>query len=188
MIRVIYILITYLILCASSQASNLNYSIGTTLSFLKINDPNFKYTNNQDQLQINNISVGLNYKIPDSSFIINAYTNRIIFNKAHTRTVRNKTNGNLSQVKTKVEADTFMLGYDFGKKIIPSFMVGNVTVQKGLYSHNTLTGEKTQHSFYYGLNLSYFIKQDFYLTSSFIAPIEELGLESGVIIGLYYKL
>ena len=160
-------------------------TIGTSVSFLNINDPQFEYTSNQDQLQLSNLSLGFSQRIAKTPFIASISTNRLI-NREVSREVKNKNNGAIFTNKTKTEADSLTVGYQLGR-YIPNIGIANVGVDKSIYYAGKLAGEKQQHAILGIFGLTYIASKDISISSTFTMPNKELNLESGVVLGINYN-
>jgi hypothetical protein len=181
----IKLITTLLLLLIASSAFATTLSIGTTLSFLKINDLDFKYITSRDQLQLSSVSIGLNQRIAKTPFVVGISTNRLI-NREVSREVKSKKNGAVFTNKTKIEADSVIIGYQLGR-YIPNIGVANVGVDKSIYYAGKLAGEKQQHTILGMFGLTYLASKDISITSTIILPNKELNLESGVVFGINYN-
>ena len=177
--------LTLTLLFLSSPAFATTLSVGTTLSFLNINDPDFEYITNRDQLQLSSVSIGLNQRIAKTPFIASISTNRFI-NREVSREVKSKKSGVVFTNKTKTEVDSFILGYQLGR-YIPNVGIANVGVDKSIYYAGKLAGEKQQHTILGIFGLTYIVSKDISITSTFTLPNKELNLEAGVVFGINYN-
>ena len=178
--------ITFLFLLLSAPAfANPTLSIGTTLSLLKINDPDFQYTSNRDQLQLSSVSFALSERINKSPFIASISTNRLI-NRSVDREVVSKKNGVFFTNKTKIKADTLTIGYQMGR-YIPNFGLTNVGVEKSLYYAGKFLMKKQQTALIPSIGLTFIANKDISINSTIIAPNKELNLDAGVVFGVNYN-
>ena len=177
--------LTLTLLFLSSPAFATTLSVGTTLSFLNINDPDFEYITNRDQLQLSSVSLGLNQRIAKTPFIVSISTNRLL-NREISREVRSKKNGAIFTNKTKTEADSLTVGYQLGR-YIPNIGIANVGVDKSIYYAGKLAGEKQQHAILGIFGLTYIASKDISISSTITLPNKELNLESGVVLGINYN-
>jgi hypothetical protein len=178
--------ITLTLLFLSSPAiAGTTLSVGTSLSFLNINDPDFEYTTNSDQLQLSSISIGFNQRVAKTPFIVNISTNRLI-NREVSREVRSKKNGAIFINKTKTEVDSLSLGYQLGR-YIPNAGIANVGVEKSIYYAGKFLGAKQQHAILGIFGLTYIVSKDISITSTFALPNRELNLDAGVVFGVNYN-
>lgn len=178
----IKIIVTLLLLSTPALAKS-SISIGTTMSFLKIDDPNFKYINNNDQLQLSSLNLGLHYQPNKTAFVYSVLTNRIL-NRGVNRQVRSKNNNNIYTNTTKVIADTIMLGYQI-RQFIPSVFLSNVNVDKAILINNVYKHD-IKNSFIWGINTTYYLTKNINLTSSIVMPNKKFNINTGIIFGANY--
>lgn len=183
---IVIFIIGLIALNSNKSLASTSINIGTSLSLLNLSDPNFEYTNNKDQLQIASINLGLTHQLHKSPIIISAFSNKLIFNRAVQREVKSKASGNIYTNKTKVEADTLMMGYQINR-FIPAVFVSNVAVDKGIYSNGRMIADKKQNSIVKGFNLSYIINRDITSNTAILLPNSKLGIEAGIIFGINYN-
>jgi len=172
-------------LLSGNAIAKINLAIGTSISIVKTNDKNFKNISFQDQLQPTSLNLGVNYKLPESQFILSFYTNRLL-NKPLTRVVKNIRNGSLYQTQTKLTSDSLLAGYQLNR-VIPAFVITKVKVKSHIISKNAILATNTNRAFVFGLNLTYFINNKFSISTTFLLPNQKLDLESGLIFGGYYN-
>ena len=93
--------------------------------------------------------------------------------------VKNKQNGKAYELKSRLTADSFSIGYKFGK-FNPAFAISNVRLEK------TLGNRKINHAFIYTLNVNYFFAKNVSVATTLVKPNRELGLTSAGLISLNY--
>lgn len=93
--------------------------------------------------------------------------------------VKNKQNGKAYELKSRLTADSFSIGYKFGK-FNPAFVISNVRLEK------TLDSRKINHALIYSLNLNYFFGKNVSVATALVAPNRELGLTSAGLLSLNY--
>ena len=113
-----------------------------------------------------------------------ATTNRLL-NQSSEKTV---TKDGLSfENKTRITADTLMLGYSI-KRFTPAVFFTNAGVSKKLYRDNELLGKTEQNAILAGFSITYSYDRDLNFSTAIIAPNQELGLEYGLNFGINYNL
>ncbi len=184
--RLCFIVIPLLFLdCHILYAGDLKGNVGTSANYLNINDDNYEYVSNSDQFKLSSISVGLSYKIDQKHpILISATTNRL-FNQPTSRQVVNKKTGRSFENRTKTTADTLILGYQLNR-FIPAVFISNVGVDKRLYRDNEQIDKTKQHTLLYGFQLTCFYDKALAFSAAFLAPNQELGLETGVVLTASY--
>ena len=105
-------------------------------------------------------------------------TNRIS-NLVQKDFVKNKQNGKAYELKSRLTADSFSIGYKFGK-FNPAFAISNVRLEK------TLDSRKINHALIYSLNVNYFFAKNISVATALVAPNRELGLTSAGLLSLNY--
>lgn len=93
--------------------------------------------------------------------------------------VKNKQNSKAYELKSRLTADSFSIGYKFGK-FNPAFAISNVRLEK------TIDQRKINHALIYSLNLNYFFAKNISVATALVAPNRELGLTSAGLISLNY--
>ena len=93
--------------------------------------------------------------------------------------VKNKQNGKAYELKSRLTADSFSIGYKFGK-FNPAFAISNVRLEK------TLGNRKINHAFIYTLNVNYFFAKNVSVATALVKPNRKLGLTSAGLISLNY--
>jgi len=178
-------LIFLLVLCTGCPvyADNLSLSLGTSVNILNISDPNYGYVSNSDQLKLSSLNVGLNYfKKP---FVFTATTNRLLLQPSSRQMVSKKTEIGFEN-RTKTRADTFLIGYQI-KQFVPGIFITNANVDKRLYRNDKLVGGTKQSALLWGVAGSYFYDKNLSFSAAILAPNEELGLETGLVLGINYN-
>lgn len=163
-----------------AYADNLTLSLGTSVNYLKINDPNYHY---KSEPKLNNINIGLNYIA--KPFVISATSNRFLLQETSQQIISKK-NGVSFENRTRTTADILSVGYQVGR-FIPSVFISNAQVYKSLYHNDTFLGKTKQSSFIYGLNVNYFYDNNLSFSTAILAPNKELGLETGIVLGINYN-
>ena len=105
-------------------------------------------------------------------------TNRIS-NLVQKDFVKNKQNGKAYELKSRLTADSFSIGYKFGK-FNPALVFSNVRLEK------TIDKRKINHTLIYSLNLNYFFAKNISVATALVAPNREIGLTSAGLISLNY--
>jgi hypothetical protein len=168
-------IITFLILTTNAQAGAF---VGLASNYLHINEE-YKYKNTVSKPAFN---IGYNYIY--KNFVLTATTNRLL-NQSTEKTV---TKDGLSfENKTRITADTLMLGYSI-KRFTPAVFFTNAGVSKKLYRDNELLGKTEQNAILAGFSITYSYDRDLNFSTAIIAPNQELGLEYGFNFGINYNL
>lgn len=163
--------------------ANISYNIGTSLSFLNISDK-YQYLHQSDQFQLTSLTTGINYNQNKNPIIFSATTNRLLNRPSIREVIDNKNNKFIN--KTKIVADTFLISYVY-KNISTGLFISNVNLQKSIFYKGNLAGHKTNNIIATGLNINYFFDKNIYSSASILTPKKEIGLNSGLIVGLNYK-
>lgn len=158
--------------------ANAAFTFGTSFTYSKINHPDYKYSNDSDQLKAILRSAGLNlgYMKEINKINIGVHTNRLL-NRSVNREAR--ANGRIYRNKTKIIYDALSVGYRINK-VIPSLFIANTEVKKKLYYNNQLLGKQDNHVYTYGASLNYLLNGGTLLGVSYVAPNEEVGLEGAL--------
>lgn len=171
---------------ASEAKATITPSIGTSISILNINDSDFNYTSDKDQLQISSINTGFLASEDDTPFVFGLYTNRLIYNRPSVRTVKSKADGQIYTNKVKSKVDTALIGYRY-KKYIPAVFISNADVEKSVHDGGQEIGFKSNNTILYGLNLTYLYNKDFNGSVAILAPNEDLDIDAGVVFSINYN-
>lgn len=170
----IIILILFLFIGCPAYAG---FQAGLSTNYLKVSD-DYKHNTNFNNP---NFNLGYNYSI--QPLLITATTNRL-FNQTSEQPVSK--NGLTFTSKTKIIADTIMIGYPI-KRTILGLLASNVGVKKSLYRDNRFIGKTEQHAILGGIYLAYNYDKDLNLYTAFIAPNKRLDLDYGVSVGVNYN-
>lgn len=172
---------------SSFAASRTTANIGTSIIYTNINEPNYNFANDKEQIKdgktaFKSITYGLTHF--QNNFAFTIQTNRFL-NSSIKRAVVDKRTGMTLHNKSKLTNDTFLIGYRFGR-VIPSLLLSNAKLQKSLYYNGVFQGKETKHSFVYGASVSYFLTKNLNSSLIYIAPNKELNLESAIGLGFNY--
>lgn len=153
------------------------FQIGASTNYLNIND-DYEHNNSFSKPSLN---YGYNYTY--KPFVLAVTTNRL-FNQANEQEVSK--NGLTFTNKTKITADTLMIGY--ANRLSPFVFLTNAGVDKSLYRDNKFLGKTEQHSLLYGIGLNYSYDKAITFSTAIIAPNKEQGLEYGLNFSINYTL
>ena len=154
------------------------FQAGISTNYLNINDASYKRSNSFSKPSIN---YGFNYIY--KPFVLVATTNRLL-NQASEQQVSK--NGLTFTNKTKITADTLMIGY--ANRLSPFVFLTNAGVEKSLYRDNKLLGKTEQSLILYGFGLNYSYDKAITFSTAIIAPNKEQGLEYGLNFSIIYTL
>ena len=178
----VIILILLLPIAAKAKGRSYNFSITNSTMYTKINDSNYEYVNENEQVKnpfkdsLKSLSVGVSKEFKDNwTIIIN--TNRL-YSKEIKRSVKYKANNAILENRTRLKNDTIQVGKRF-KKLLPTVFISNVEVDKSLWKDNQFLGRKVNHTILYGVNLNYFMTKHWSTSMFYVFPNEEINLESG---------
>ena len=125
-----------------------------------------------------NINASYGYFLKANNYTLTFQTNRLI-NKTQNQFIQSKANGKAYELKTRLRADSLLLGYKF-KRFNPSIVVSNARLER------TLTERKVNNALLYGLNFNYFIDRNISLSTTYIAPNKEFGLVGAGLVSINY--
>lgn len=184
--KILLIIISFFFI---TEAHGFTYSthIGTSLSYLKINDPDYKFVNEYESInspEITSLTFGQSFEF-ENKVVLDLTTN-CLFNKSTSRSVISTTNNLTFLNKTKVTTDIISIGKRF-KRVVPMIFVSNTKVDKELYYNNNLVGSAINHAWLYGINATYYITKEVSSSIFYIAPNDEMDLEGGLGIGFNYN-
>lgn len=180
--NVISLLISFLLLLLNSNSAVANFYIGTSCFYAKINDKNYNFVK---EFETNKLPINIGYsKSFKNNIVISAQTNRIL-NSSNERSVVDKRTGILLLNKSKLSADNLSIGYRINR-IIPSFVISNLELDKKLYYKDNLVGSRINHSIVYGLNINYILTKNINTSIVYISPNKELDLEGALGVGINY--
>lgn len=171
------IILIFLLLTSCPAYAGLQAGFST--NYLKIND---NYSRNY-RFAPPIFNLGYSYNI--QALVISATTNRL-FNQSVEQQVVSKTNGLAFTSRTKIIADSLIIGYPV-KRIIPAIVISNVGVKKSLYRDNKFLGKTEQHAILGGICLTYIYDKDLSLFTTLIAPNKRFNLDYGVSMGINYN-
>lgn len=181
--KILIILITLIVLYPNLVFAKISYNVGTTLSFLNISDK-YKFSHQNEQFQLTNLNIGLNYNYNKNPIIFSLATNRLLNRPSIREVVDSKNNKFIN--KTKTIADTIIISYVY-KNTSTGLFISNVNLQKSIFYKGNLAGHKINNIIITGLNINYFFVSKYYTSLSILAPKKEIGLNSGLILGLNYQ-
>jgi len=181
MIRIILILF-FILYSKILFAKNVNFTIGLSSIYTNINDPNFSFVNKYESLEKINFTTGITKNF--DKIYIGLNTNRL-GNSFYKRTVIYNKTGQIFQNKSRITADTLLVGYRY-KRIIPAVVFSNVKLEKLLYYNNVLQAKKNNNTILFGLNLSYIINKNINSFIFYIMPNKELYLKNSFGFGINY--
>lgn len=164
--------------CGAVQASPIRLSLGASIIRADINDPKYKYLNQNETTPSFNIGLTKSF----DPFIITVQTNRL-FNTSVTRSITNS--GLTFQSKTKITSDTVLIGYRYNR-LVPSLLISNTKVDKYLFYKGQLQGNQTNYAILYGVNFGYLINKNINFNLFLIAPNKELYLKSAIGTGINF--
>jgi hypothetical protein len=153
------------------------FQVGISTNYLNIND-DYQHTNSFSKPSI---SYGYNYIY--KPFVITATTNRLL-NQASEQQVSK--NGLTFTNKTKITADTFMIGY--ANRLSPFVFLTNAGVEKILYNNERFVGKTKKHSLLFGGGINYSYDKNLIFSTAIIAPNKEQDLEYGLNFSIIYTL
>lgn len=169
----------FLTWCNTVEASPLRLSIGASIIKANINDPKYKYINQNEIIPSFNIGLSKSF----NNIVLSIQTNRLI-NHAISRSVTSE-NGIVYQNKSKITNDTVLFGYRI-ERFIPSMLVSNVKLNKSLWYRGNYIAKQTNHTIIYGMNFGYMLTENINANLFFIAPNRELNLKNTTGINLTY--
>jgi len=169
---------TLLFITLFSFNANAAFTFGTSFNYSKINHPDYKYSNDSDQLKaiLKSSSFNIGYIKEINRINIGIHTNRLLNRNIKSEV---KANNKTYHNKTKVAYDALSIGYRINK-IIPSLFIANTEVKKKLFYNNQFLGKQDNHVYTYGASLNYLLNKTTLLGASYIAPNEEVGLEGAL--------
>ena len=169
--------ITLLVLTINDAFAGL--SVGTSISYHKINDPNFEYEREfEDVNKLKSINVSYVHHIDD--IVLSVGTNRLI-NAESKRKIR--IGGRLFNSSSSVEYDVITAEVRMGRWI-PSLFLSNVTVEREIKDLNKY---QSNTSFVYGPAVGYMLSQKIVISLNYLMPNNELYLEGGSSLGINYN-
>ena len=172
-----------LLLSTNAYSLELHPTISATTIYSQINHPDFEYSDRWNPIKnISSISVGLSLK--KDNYILGLTTNRL-FHKPVTRSVKSIQYGTKFKNESNIVTDTAYIGYQINKWQPALFLV-NARVEDGLYENGTVISETTKHAIIYGASLGYFLTKNIEALIIYVAPNQELYLESGLGLGISY--
>jgi len=171
-----YLLILLLLASCSKPMS----SIGLSTSYLKENNKAFK-TEYEPEPTITFTHL-FDYKGNKLGYSTNRIDNWL--------SGRNKqdiklNNGVRAMREQMITYDSLLVGKQFNR-LIPMLYLANTTIDNKFIINNNVK-KKVNHVFLYGANLSYLINKQVSASVVYIAPNQEIGIESGFSIGLNYN-
>lgn len=173
----------------TSHAKDFYFNVGLSSIYTKINDPNYEYISDYEQIKnpfkdsLKSFNLGVS-KSFSNNLTISLNTNRL-FSKEVKRTVRSKRNGAILLNRTRIKVDTFQIGKRF-RRWLPMLFISNVEVDKSLWNDSRYLGRQINHTFLYGVNVHYFILKDVSASLGYIMPNRELYLDSGFFTTINY--
>ena len=184
------IAITLLLTTNCTKIAYYNSHIGVGVLHTEINDPNYDFVNENEQLenpkqQIRSVAFGHSIEF-DNKISLTATTNRL-FNKDSSRAVRNKQSGVTFLNKTKITYDSLSIGKRVYKRYIPYIFLANTKIDKKLYYNDVFVGEEIKHAILYGFNLTTYLTKEISVTSNYIMPNNEFDLKYGVGLTINYN-
>ena len=182
MIKIIFALIFFISCNKIALAKNVNFSIGLSSIYTNVDDPNYSFVDKYETIERINFNVGLTTIFDKIN--ITAQTNRLV-NSFSKRTIIDRKTQNILQSKTKITADTLLIGYRFNR-IIPAITLSNIKSEKLLYYKNILRAQRNNYVILYGLNLSYFFTKNINSSIFYIMPNKELHLKDSFGFGINY--
>lgn len=177
-----FIFLTMFLAIQLAKADNLKLNVGLNSLHSNINDPNYSYVNQYEDIKNLNISAGATY-IFDNKIVLGFSTNRL-YRPERKRTAENNS-GVEFENKTKLTTDSFLIGYAY-KRFIPSIFIANVRDQEALYYKGQQVGSSDKTAILAGVNLSYFLTKEIAGSVFYVLPNQELNLESGFGVGINY--
>jgi hypothetical protein len=168
-------------------AKDFSFNLGVSAIYANINDPKYDFVNEYETVKnpLNSIK-SINFGITKSfdNLNITIQTNRFI-NFPLTRNVVDKKTGIALQNKSKINSDTLLIGYRFGR-FVPALLVSNTKLEKSLYYKGNFQGKQTNYAILYGLNFGYLLSRNTNASLIYISPNKELNLESAIGLGFNY--
>lgn len=125
-----------------------------------------------------NLSASYGYFIKANNYTLTIQTNRLI-NKTNTQFTQNKANGKSYELKTRLRADTLLIGYKF-KRFNPAIVLTNARLERNI------TSRQVNNTILYGLNINYFIDKNYSISGTYIAPNKEFGLIGAGLLSINY--
>lgn len=164
--------------------------IGTSLLYTKINDPNYEFVNEYEQLknpkyQLRSITFGHSVEF-DNKLVIDLSSNRL-FNKDISRSIKYLPTGSIFLNKTQTSIDSLSLGKRFNR-FVPMFFIANVEISKSIYDGNSLLVKTVNHTYFYGFNFITYVNKKISISLFVIAPNKVINLELGGGVGISYSI
>lgn len=177
-LKQLILILSMVIFC---QASNAGKVISTSILYTKINNPDYKYIDDSEQLRFSNLNIGYTAEI--KGVFIGLHSNRLFYRDVVRKV---KMNGRTYNNKTKVRSDILQIGYRV-QRFIPYLFITNTEVDTRLITdHKTYRRINNINS--YGLGVNYIINQSVSLGFNYIAPTEEIDLEGGIGFTINYAI
>ena len=159
-------------------------TIGTSILYTKISNPDYNYVSEYERLgELDNFNIGYSHEI--NNINIHLSTNRL-FNKEISRNVITKNHLTFNS-KVKTTYDSLQLGY-IKNRIMPAIFIANTEVRERLYTldRKIMLGEETKHTIIKGVNLVYFVNKNISANATYLLPDNELHLKGGLGFGMNY--
>ena len=178
------LIIALLLLPLQTKANDIKFTVGSSIYYTKINDPNFDFIGEWNPIK-NISSINLGVSAQNENIIYRVTSNRL-FNRSVERKVRSKKNGQVFINKTNIVNDTFYLGYQINR-IQPSLFISKAIVEKSLHSQGgMILKQENIKTILYGFNLGYSINKNTQILGTFVFPNRKLYLEAGLGLGVNF--
>ena len=166
------------VLVISSSTAYASSYVSVSSIHTKIKDPDFKYLN-KDSVSLN---VGYSYEFKNKVNVA-LQTNRL--NSPQRFNVVSRNNGATMQSKSKVNNDTFLVGYRL-KRLSPSIFISNTQIKKTLSYQGEIIERERKSGFVYGASLNYFITRHVAASLILVEPKKEFYLRRSLGVGINY--